>query len=239
MKLTYIYHSGFVIEAASCIVIIDFFKDSISKTKGIVHELLRTTAKKIYVLATHSHADHFNRDILEWKNTNPNITCIFSKEIPDAQSAESDSAIFLDKLQTYSDSNISVTAYGSTDIGSSFLIECEGKSIFHAGDLNNWHWDEESTPEEINEAEKAYLTELHILSQHVSVLDVAMFPIDHRLGKNYMKGAEQFVKEIKVKLFAPMHFGKNYTEANAFKPYAEKQGSKFFSINEKGDSITF
>jgi len=239
MKLTYIYHSGFVIEASDCIIVIDFFKDSVSRTKGIVHDLLCTTSKKIYVLVTHSHADHFNAEILEWKILNTGITYIFSKEIMDTKPVNDKSIIFLDKLQTYHDGNISVTAYGSTDIGGSFFIRCEDKSIFHAGDLNNWHWDEESTAEEINEAETAYMTEINMLSKQAGILDVVMFPIDPRLGKNYMKGAQQFIEKIKVNLFAPMHFGKNYTEANAFKIYAEKHGVKFFPIKEKGDSITF
>ena len=45
-----------------------------------------------------------------------------------------------------------IRAYGSTDEGVSFLISVEGKQIFHAGDLNFWHWAEESTPEEVAQA---------------------------------------------------------------------------------------
>ena len=46
-----------------------------------------------------------------------------------------------------------IQAFGSTDVGISFLIHLQGKSIFHAGDLNNWHWSEESTEQEIRKAE--------------------------------------------------------------------------------------
>lgn len=239
MKLTYIYHSGFAIETDSCNIIIDFFKDSESLKKGIVHDVILKSDKKLYVLSTHSHADHFNKDILKWKKEKANIQYVFSKEIKDSRVTDIDDAVFLDKLKIYEDDLIKIEAFGSTDIGGSFLINCDGKTIFHAGDLNNWHWDEESTPEEIKEAEMAYLTELNILAEKARELDVAMFPVDSRLGKNYMKGAQQFIDKIKVRLFVPMHFSKNYADANAFKSNAEAKGCRFFTINEKGDSILF
>ena len=50
MKLDYIYHSGFAIEADGVTVIIDYYKDS-SETeynKGIVHDYLLGIAKFFY-----------------------------------------------------------------------------------------------------------------------------------------------------------------------------------------------
>lgn len=49
-----------------------------------------------------------------------------------------------------------VKAFDSTDEGLSYLVEMDGIRIFHAGDLNNWHWREESTPREIEEAERDF-----------------------------------------------------------------------------------
>ncbi len=239
MKLTYIYHSGFAIESDRCNIIIDFFKDSESVKKGIVHDKLLKSDKKLYVLSTHSHIDHFNKDILKWKDDKRDIQYIFSKEILDNGSANIEDAFFLGKLDTFEDELIEVRAFGSTDIGSSFVIRCDGKTIFHAGDLNNWHWDEESTKEEIEEAERNYLNELNLLSEHFSYFDLVMFPVDIRLGKNYMKGALQFIDKIKVGIFVPMHFGKNYESANKLKNSAIEKGVRFFEIIDKGDSIIF
>ena len=36
-----------------------------------------------------------------------------------------------------------VHGFKSTDEGVAFLIETEGKRIYHAGDLNNWVWEGE------------------------------------------------------------------------------------------------
>ena len=236
MKLTYINHSGYALEGAHCAVIIDYFKDSDDK---FVKNSLASFAGKLYVCASHWHPDHFNREILQWKKIRPDTEYIFSGDILSKKFVSPQAASFLNKGDVLQDENIRVKAFGSTDVGISFLIEMEGKKIFHAGDLNNWHWDEESTPEEIAEAEQGFLNELRIISGETNRIDLAMFPVDCRLGKNYMRGPEQFVDAIQTKLFAPMHFGHTYREANAFKAYAERAGCKFLAWGKTGDSIIF
>ncbi len=119
------------------------------------------------------------------------------------------------------------------------MINAEGKIIFHAGDLNNWHWNEESTKEEIDEAEGFYQKELDLVAGKVKHLDLAMFPVDPRLGKDYMKGAEQFLDAIQTNLFAPMHFGEAYDKANAFAEYAGSKGCKFIKWQHTGESFEF
>ncbi len=86
MKLTYIFHSGFAIEGDGFTIIIDYFKDTIDNPEeGLVHKELLKRAGKLYVLSTHSHYDHFNKEILKWQKLRPDIIYIFSKEIYDNQ----------------------------------------------------------------------------------------------------------------------------------------------------------
>ena len=238
MKLTYIYHSGYVIEGDNYAIIIDYYKDS-GGVNGIVHEEILRKKGRLYVLCTHSHHDHFNPEILGWKLVNPDIRYIFSKDILDNKQAGAKDAYYLDKLDGYEDDILTIKAYGSTDLGVSFLIKVGGKVIFHAGDLNNWHWNEESTPEEILEAETYYLSELNLLAKDVDYIDLAMFPVDPRLGKDYMKGAEQFIDKIKTGIFVPMHFGEAYDKAAAFERYANAADIKFVGWKQKGESINF
>jgi len=236
MKLTYLYHSGFVIEGAQCTIIFDYFKDSDDK---YLKNSLTAFKGKLYVCASHWHPDHFNKEVLQWKNVRPDTEYIFSEDILQKKKTPPTIASYLNKGDVWKDENLSVKAFGSTDAGISFLIETEGKKIFHAGDLNNWHWDEESTPEEIQEAEQNYLKELQTLSSEVKQLDLAIFPVDSRLGKNYKRGAEQFVDAIQTGFFAPMHFGSKYRQANAFQSYAEKAGCKFITFAKTGESFQF
>jgi len=238
MKITYIYQSGFSIEYQNITIIIDYFRDSgVKRYEGIVHEQLLSRSGKLYVLSSHAHPDHFNSEILTWKEKYPDIQYVFSKDILDAGKAKSEDAVYLDKYAVYQDNLLKIKAFGSTDIGVSFLIELGGKRIFHAGDLNNWHWKEESTPEEIKEAEDNYLSELNDLAKDINCIDVAMFPVDARLEKDYMLGAQQFIDRIKTGLFIPMHFGEKYHEAAAFKDYAEGKGVQFAEITYKGQCV--
>ena len=135
----------------------------------------------------------------------------------------------------WQDEELTVQAFGSTDVGVSFLIDAEGERIFHAGDLNNWHWEEESTPEEVCLAEKAWHQELDTLAKATDHIDLAMFPVDPRLGKDYMRGAKEFVKKIKVHRFVPMHCWDQYDKANAFRPFIEATGGQFISIPESNN----
>ena len=236
MKLTYLYHSGFVIEGMQCTVVIDYFKDSDDK---YLKNSLTSFSGKLYVCASHWHPDHYNKDILQWKNIRTDTEFILSDDIRQKKKTPARVASFLNKGDVWQDENIWIKAFGSTDAGISFLIETESKKIFHAGDLNNWHWDEESTPEEIQEAEQSFLAELQTLAAETNRLDLAMFPVDGRLGKNYKRGAEQFVDAIQTGMFSPMHFGSKYRQANAFQSYAEKAGCKFVPWTKTGESIQF
>lgn len=240
MKLTYIYHSGFAIEGDGFTILTDYFKDSSDEYgKGVVHDRLLKRSGRFYVLVSHFHPDHFNPEVLRWKEQRPGIVYIFSKDILKHRKAGKEDAIYLTRLSEYEDDFLKIKTYGSTDVGVSFLMETGGKRIFHAGDLNNWHWNEESTPEESRGYEKSYLYELGIIAREVPEIELAMFPVDPRLGKDYMRGAEQFVDRIKTGIFVPMHFDEAYEEAGAFAEYAASKGVRVWVPGSKGDSIHF
>ena len=115
MILDYIYHSGFAIEAEGVTLIIDYYKDS-SETelnKGIVHDRLLQRPGKLYVLASHFHPDHFNREVLTWKEQRPDIIYIFSKDILKHHRAQKEDAIYINKGEEYEDATYSgIRFYG-------------------------------------------------------------------------------------------------------------------------------
>ena len=239
MKLHYIYHSGFAIELEGITIIIDFYKDSseTERNRGIVHDYLLERSGKLYVLATHFHPDHFNREILEWKKIRPDIHYIFSKDILKHRRAKAEDAVYIQKGDTYEDESIRIDAFGSTDVGSSFLLHSQNWTIFHAGDLNNWHWSEESTEEEIRKANGDFLSEVKYLKEKVLNINLVLFPVDRRMGKDYMKGAKQFIEQIKTTIFVPMHFSEDYEGGNAFRNFAENAGCRFVSISHRGEQF--
>ena len=67
MRVTYIGHSGFSVELESHILLFDYYE-------GTMPEF--DPAKKLLVFASHSHPDHFNREILKLADVYPNVEYI-------------------------------------------------------------------------------------------------------------------------------------------------------------------
>ena len=236
MTLTYIYHSGFMLEGVSVILIFDFWRDA---DNSIVERTLSTTHKRVYFLASHFHQDHFNPEILSLPVPHGEKKVILSRDIYRRRRAGTEGVTaYLRRGESYRDDLITVHAFGSTDSGVSWAVHVEDKDIFHAGDLNNWHWEEESTPEEIREAANFYHQELETLARETDYVDLALFPVDPRLGKDYTRGGREFVDRIRTLQFAPMHFWEKYEKANAFREYVEKRGGRFLAIGKPGEEKT-
>lgn len=238
MKVEYLYHSGIVFELEESILIVDYFQPE-NKSAILVPEIKRIldTPKRIYVLASHVHADHFDPVVLEWQQEHPDILYLFSSDIRNrVEGKMRNKVFFLNDGETFSDDSLCVKAFGSTDEGVSFYIQSEGWALFHAGDLNNWHWNEESTQEEIRQSEDAYLRELDRISAEIKKLDILCFPVDPRLGKDYMKGAIQFLSRINVDHFVPIHFTSGgFSAVSAFHSLAATFGAFSWSIQKECD----
>ena len=256
MTLTYIFHSGFVLEAERCILVFDYWMDP----EGVMRRF-EGSAKHVYVFASHFHEDHFTRDIFSWRDSRH--TYILSKDILRHKRATAGEAdVWLTKGGTWEDANIRVTATGSNDSGVSWIVEVDGKRIFHAGDLCNWYarfLAEEPIPETVQSAEfgtinpvreeKMFLGELkdiaRLLQEHCAprpsgepCFDIAMFPVDGRIGNGYTLGARQFIERFRVGLLVPMHFGASGCEsAWRMEPFCQEVGIPFWSIAGEGESI--
>lgn len=216
---------------------------------GFIHSEILNKPGRIYVLSSHFHLDHFNPIVLSWqddyktfheKGTKNEITYVLSNDILKRKRASKGDANFIRKGKTYSDENIQIDAIGSTDVGCSFLITIDGKKIFHAGDLNNWKYNENLPLKEKRKSDGDFLAEINFLKKYTDSVDVTLFPIDRRIiGDTYTRGATQFIENIKTKLFVPMHFSEDYQGGNSFRKIAEEHGCKFFEIHKRGDFIEF
>lgn len=235
IKITYIFHSCFMLETEQCVLIFDYWKDS---PTGDVKCMLERTSKRVYFMASHFHEDHFNPDILAMNVPNGQKTIILSRDIIRRHRAkETDADVILRRGETYSDENIRIKAFGSTDAGVSFMVETAGNKIFHAGDLNNWHWEDESTPQEVKKMEGDFKAVLRDIKAEYPAVDLAMFPVDPRLGTDFARGARQWLQTIKTTYLAPMHFPPAREKAMTFGKEAELCGTKFLYINHEGELI--
>jgi L-ascorbate metabolism protein UlaG (beta-lactamase superfamily) len=221
LSIEYIDHSGFQVQIDNNLFIFDFFK-------GTPH----LQDKNIYVFSSHIHPDHYNPQIFEWQMKWPNIQYILSSDICNDPSipVKRDNVTFISPYQEISVNDFTVKAYGSTDEGVSFLVRCNELNLFHAGDLNWWHWWGD-TPLNIEMAEKAFKEEISkIKGEHI---DIAFFPVDPRLEHYYSIGAEYFIQEIKPKILIPMHFGENFEALKKFTKKIKNSSTEIIELTHR------
>lgn len=253
IEITYIWHDCFVVDTESATIVFDYWKDVTVPHKSLPRFIENCDGNKtLYVVVSHFHKDHYSKSIFEWGGKFRNIVYIISKDVarharhilnPDSiytgKKPVSDNVVILEPGQKYSDENLMIEAFDSTDIGNSYYVETEGKSIFHAGDLNAWVWMDESTEEEIEKSLEDYRKILKMLSDRHPTIDYVMFPVDSRIGTGYYTGASLFVREIDVKHFFPMHFElwtneeerkRYHLGASDFKLYANRKRGEYISL---------
>ncbi|MPQ30794.1 MBL fold metallo-hydrolase [Clostridium estertheticum] len=235
-KIYYIYHSGFVVKTENHFLIFDYYKEPIENQNRVLlsPENIKEM-KNVYVFSSHSHADHYNPKILEWEKYNDNIQYILSDDIKTDKDksnynfmGEGDEKVFQD---------IYVKAYGSTDIGISFLVKVDGLTIFHAGDLNWWHWKEDSLDEQTL-AESLFKAHIEKIKEEKPI-DIAFFPVDPRLCGDYYIGGEYFAKNIQPWVLIPMHFGDDVDITKQFVNRMNKINIKAALINYPGQEIIY
>lgn len=218
MKVTYIYHSGFAVELAEHIFLFDYFK-------GSIPEFDRN--KKLIVCASHFHQDHYSREIWNLRGKYHNIQYIMARDIRRLVPKEEQlgDIIFMKKRDSFEGEGFRIQTLRSTDEGSAFLVECEGETIYHAGDLNWWHWEEES--DKYNAVMKrAYQDEVAVLKDRE--ISAAFVVLDPRQEEQFFWGLDWFMRHTETKHVFPMHMWDKYEvydwlmEKEESAPYRDK-----------------
>ncbi len=186
--------------------------------------------------ATH---DHFNPAVLGWQKAHPGVRYILSRDIEARVAPDSTQYVaFLGKGEATA-TGMSRSGPTGADEGVSFHVLMGGLSVFHAGDLNCWHWPEESTEEESRRAIAEFEREMAEIAQNVVEPDVAFFPVDPRMAADYDRGALYFARTVRPRLFVPMHFRKETRAPTAFAEKLRDTGVRVWAVRERGESIEY
>ena len=199
--VTFLYHSGFTVAVGDTLLVFDYWRgdrEQLSKDAQLKDSDFEGY-KRVLVFVSHDHEDHFDEVIYSWDHQRLPITYIVSDDLPIGKRGK---RVKPGDALTVGDVDIRV--YSSTDKGVSFYVTVDGVRVFHAGDLNLWHWREESTLREIAQAEKDFYAAMAPIEQ--LPMEIAMFPVDPRMGGLYDAGANYFVLSVKPRVFIPMHW---------------------------------
>ena len=201
MKVTYIYHSCFLIETQNCYYLFDYFKGSLP---------VLDMKKPILVLSSHKHKDHYQPAIFSMLKEMgmQKIYAILSRDIPSGTVPESIPCTVVSPCKTYKlPLGQKLTTYRSTDKGVAFLIQEEDTLLYHAGDLNDWVWEEESDSYN-RQMTGSYRKQIDTLSEDLQgrPLTAAFVVLDPRQENDYDRGMLYFLHRIQGNVVYPMHY---------------------------------
>lgn len=234
MKITYIHHSGFLVELEQILLLFDYIKGPLPPMDE---------GKDLLVFASHRHEDHFSPAIFKLAEHHPRIRFVLSDDIWQNRVPEKyfscteymDGGAVLDLEEG---GGTRVTAFQSTDEGVAFLVENGGKAVYHAGDLNDWKWNGESKAWN-NNMSASYKRELEKICECKIVPDVAMLPLDGRQEEWFYLGIWEFMEKVGARYVFPMHFWGNFDIIRQLKNMecASDYRDRIVEIHREGESF--
>ncbi|MDD3411229.1 MAG: MBL fold metallo-hydrolase [Eubacteriales bacterium] len=230
LKIMYHYNSGFSIRVGGTLLVFDYWEgENRSLAEGARLTAAQLAAyEQVFVFVSHAHPDHFDPIIYDWRDQAP-VTYIVSSDLPIGKRGKRIAP--LEEMELSQD--VRVKAYQSTDLGVAFLVEAYGMKIFHAGDLNLWHWRQESTLREIEAAENAFYEACEPIPS--GEIDLCFFPVDPRQGLLYDAGANHFILTKKPRVFIPMHWQDRKEVAIEFARRAKTPQTEVVALTRPGE----
>ncbi len=249
MKITYIHHSTFCVEIEGKVLVFDYYNG-----KGVpgceYHGKMPEFPQKtpIYVFSSHSHRDHFDLEVLNWSERYENIYYIFAKEVKKKLGNSvlkrlgfgediKEKITYVKPGELYEAGDAAVETLLSTDSGVAFLVNVSGRTIYHAGDLNWWRWEEET--DVFNRYQEAvYKQQINLLRDRQ--IDVSFVVADPRLKQNQFLGMDYFLEQVRTGFVIPMHLWKHYEQIEKYldMPEHQKLQDKVLLLKKENQVLT-
>lgn len=164
--LHYFYNSGWLAETQAHILVFDFIPHAPAgiSMATLAKRLESAGDKKIIVLISHDHQDHFDPAIFDLPVAKEKISFLLGWDYKNLPAGKNVSIILPhDSLIQH---DYSVYTHTATDDGSGFLIKTDGLNIYHAGDHALW-------AEQITDQ---FVSELHYIKTKTAAIDLAFLP---------------------------------------------------------------
>lgn len=232
MKVTFLGHSGFFIELEQVCLLFDYWRGALPAP---------IAGKGLVAFASHCHHDHFNREIFAYGSRWERADYVLGNDIRLSAKLRAELGIREEQFHRMGPDRqaeyggVAVRTLRSTDSGVAFLVQAEGKTVYHAGDLNWWVW--EGEPQADNDAmTAAFFSEMEKLQD--TPMDLAFLTLDGRQGPDMFRGFDYCLRNLRIRTAVPMHSFGNYEPHRAIltDPISRAYREKILLMTEPGSS---
>lgn len=250
MTVTFIAHSGFLVEWDRFYTLFDYWKGDLPTLRA---------DKPLLVFVSHNHEDHFNPAIFALLERYPDTQFFLSRDVSMTQRRReklgvSDEAfarvtilrpdvVFATEA---AGEELTIRTVKSTDAGVAYLLSSEEKLVYHAGDCNWWHWESEGEAYCGNMA-ALYARAMEKLTaavrdeaedhQCAPRIDAAMVPLDPRLEDAYAMGAEKLLSCVAVEKLFPMHLWEKFDTIARYRAEYPQHADIVVPITRNGEAF--
>lgn len=230
IRAAFLSHSGFLVELDSRYLLFDWWEGDLPALSG----------KPLLCFASHRHPDHFDPRIFALDDGSRDVTFVLSHDIRLTEShrkrwgvSEGTAAkcVSVSYGESRTLSGVTVEALRSTDEGVAFLVTADGKTIYHAGDLNWWHWEGEDPGwnRSMEVDFKGYIAPLRGRS-----IDLCMAPLDPRLESAEGWGLAWLMGLADIKAVLPMHQWGDPSPTGRFQAIHPQWADRIANITQEG-----
>lgn len=251
----YLGQSGFLLEFRDLTMLFDCALDELPSIRR---------DKPLIVFISHVHTDHFNKNVFNLISANPETVFFLGYDyryphinelISNLPQNVKDSLTIVEggQIIKYHTMDLKVEILNSTDIGVAFLIEYNGKTLFHAGDLFLMQTKtEKEYMEWYNEAVRKNPS-AHIwtyeewkkesFSQFVSfteplkgrTIDYGMIPLDPRFDNVAVETIRRYFEIADFISWSPMHLWGDYDFVDRFLKFNPGYAKNMIAITRRLD----
>ncbi len=227
MTITYIHHSSFLVETEHTYLLFDYYQGTLPPLRP---------EKPLYIFASHAHYDHFDPVIFTLGADGQEVRYLLSDDIPEKKIpiSKKKAVIRIGAHETEKVGAVRVETLLSTDQGVAFWVECDGHTLYFAGDLNDWFWDGDAGDRAL---EQDYIRELERWKGRTP--EAAFVPIDPRLGKDAYRGVDYFSRYLTADCIYPMHFWGKFDTIDYVKkmPFTDHCRDRIRDITYEGEAF--
>ena len=265
LKVTYIYHSSFLVETKKAYFLFNYYRGKVphlDPDKPLVvlasHRHHDHYDPAIWNFRRmHPHVTYIISDDIPFDDRHRNALGLsdIKKVFQNASSGQDEPEIFRSS-KTAGESSVYITpsdgkyritlpnetellaeTFRSTDEGVAFFITYEGITLYHAGDLHLWLWDERG-----GDVYKRLMSNdfydytKKLRGRHV---DAGFFLLDNRLKQNAFAGMDAYLDMMDVSYAFPMHMWEDYALTDKYlKARNDNPKSKVLQkINYEGEEF--